>query len=59
MHCLFQEYTNLKKQYVNLQEKLKAKDIPLEILEKLTKMKKEAVKLAKESEGKMKRIAGI
>ncbi|XP_061496332.1 laminin subunit beta-4 isoform X2 [Rhineura floridana] len=53
------EFVNLKKEYASLQEKLKAKGLPLETLKKLNQLKNEAEKLAKETEDKMKRIADL
>ncbi|XP_054844338.1 laminin subunit beta-4 [Eublepharis macularius] len=54
-----EEFAILKKKYASLQENLKAKGFPLETLEKLNKLKKDAEELARETEGKMKRISDL
>ncbi|XP_059581857.1 laminin subunit beta-4 isoform X1 [Alligator mississippiensis] len=53
------EFTNLKRKYIILQEKLKRKGLPKETLEKLKQLKEEAEKLAEETEEKIKRITDL
>ncbi|XP_066489837.1 laminin subunit beta-4 [Tiliqua scincoides] len=52
-------FANLKKEYTNLQDKLKTGGLPLGTLEKLKQLKKEAEKLTEETEEKIKRIADL
>ncbi|KAH0616507.1 hypothetical protein JD844_027654, partial [Phrynosoma platyrhinos] len=54
-----EDFANLKKEYVILQEKLKTKGLPLATLEKMNQLKMEAEEFAKETEEKMKRIADL
>ncbi|XP_062837768.1 laminin subunit beta-4 isoform X2 [Anolis carolinensis] len=53
------DFADLKKEYVNLQEKLKTKGLPLTTLEKMNQLRREAEDLAKETEEKIKRIADL
>lgn len=55
---LLQEFTDVKRKYTILQEKLKTQEPPKVILEKVKQLKEEAEKLAEETEKKIKRITG-
>lgn len=55
---LFQGFADLKREYGNLQEKLRTKGLSLATLEKLNRLKKEAEELIQETEEKAKRITG-
>ncbi|RMC10331.1 hypothetical protein DUI87_13133 [Hirundo rustica rustica] len=52
------EFTDVKRKYTILQEKLKTQGPPKVTLEKVMQLKKEAEKLAEETEKKIKRITG-
>lgn len=55
---LLQEFTDVKRKYTILQEKLKTQGPPKVTLEKVKQLKEEAEKLAEETEKKIKRITG-
>lgn len=55
---LLQEFSDIKRKYTILQEKLKTQGPPKVTLEKVKQLKEEAEKLAEETEKKIKRITG-
>lgn len=55
---MLQEFTDVKRKYTILQEKLKTRGPPKVTLEKVKQLKEEAEKLAEETEKKIKRITG-
>uniref|UniRef100_A0A674HEF4 Laminin subunit beta 4 n=1 Tax=Taeniopygia guttata TaxID=59729 RepID=A0A674HEF4_TAEGU len=56
---LLQEFTDVKRKYTILQEKLKSQGPPKVTLEKVKQLKEEAEKLAEETEKKIKRITDL
>uniref|UniRef100_A0A8C9U968 Laminin subunit beta 4 n=1 Tax=Serinus canaria TaxID=9135 RepID=A0A8C9U968_SERCA len=56
---LLQEFTDVKRKYTILQEKLKNQGPPKVTLEKVKQLKEEAEKLAEETERKIKRITDL
>uniref|UniRef100_U3K696 Laminin subunit beta 4 n=1 Tax=Ficedula albicollis TaxID=59894 RepID=U3K696_FICAL len=56
---LLQDFTDVKRKYTILQEKLKTQGPPKVTLDKVKRLKKEAEKLAEETEKKIKRITDL